>query len=369
MKTLLFPLLLVILAGSPPPESVNREVYLMGTSCRLTVFSGNRTKSLDQLEGLIRILEETERELSTWQEGSALTSLNRQPVGKSFEFKPHICRLMSEIQRWTSETRGAFDPGIGALVRAWGIRKEGRLPSDREIEEVLGLSGMRLYDVNPSGCVIGRTADVLLDCGAFGKGEALDRLISSDPADEFSWLVNLGGQVAVKGVPPGAPAWEVAIAHPLHRDRPALNIRLTSGSLATSGGSERNLKVGTVIVGHILDPRTGRPVNLPGSVSVWHERALFADILSTALYVMGPQEGLTWAEERGLAACYLLAEQNDFEVRATTAFRDRFMPTLRGRNTKSYGLPTTADSETQNPDIPEADPIFAEGNRDNRPFE
>lgn len=369
MKILILPILLVLLADSSAPESVTREVYLMGTSCRLTTFSKDRTKSLNQLERLIRILEETERELSTWQEGSALTSLNRQPVGKSFEVKPDLCRLMSEIQRWASETKGAFDPGIGALIRAWGIRKEGRLPSDHEIKEALDHSGMRLYDINPSSCVIERTGDVLIDCGAFGKGEALDRLASSDPEDEFSWLVNLGGQVVVKGTPPDAPGWEVAISHPLHRHRPALNIRLTSGSLATSGGSERNLKVGTTMVGHILDPRTGRPVDLAGSVSVWHDRALVADILSTALYVMGPQEGIAWAEARGLAACYLLAEQDDFEVRATTAFRDRFMPTPRNGKIGSYGLPIAADSEIQNPGMPEADSIFAEGNRDNRPFE
>jgi thiamine biosynthesis lipoprotein len=69
-------------------------------------------------------------------------------------------------------------------------------------------------------------------------------------------------------------------------------------------------------VGHILDPRTGRPAAFRGSVTVWDRRPLVADILSTALFVMGPDEGIRWAEVRGIAACYLAAGTGG-QVRAT----------------------------------------------------
>ena len=75
-------------------------------------------------------------------------------------------------------------------------------------------------------------------------------------------------------------------------------------------------------VGHIFDPRTGRPATFAGSVTVWHERALAADILSTALYVMGPDIGLRWAEGQGLAACYLIPEGASLRMAATAAFRN-----------------------------------------------
>lgn len=322
MRALLFSLVLVFLSDHGPSQRVTREVYLMGTSCSLTVFSKDRTKSLDQLEHIIRVLEGTERELSTWQEGSILTALNRQPIGKPLEAEPSLCRLISELQHWTSETGEAFDSGIGALINAWGIRIGGRLPSDPEIKEALSQSGMRLYSIDSPDCRITKTADVRIDCGAFGKGEALDRLRSIDSLNEASWLVDLGGQVAVQGIPPGTDGWDVSIAHPRHREKPLLNVRLVSGSLATSGGSERDLKVSGQKASHILDPRSGRPVNFPGSVSVWHESALIADILSTALYVMGPSDGLAWADARGLAVCYLVAAQNSIETKATPAFRD-----------------------------------------------
>ena len=107
---------------------------------------------------------------------------------------------------------------------------------------------------------------------------------------------------------------------------------LASGSLATSGGSVRDVEVGERTIGHILDPRSGRPVSRAESVTVWHPRALVADVLSTALYVMGVDEGLAWAEARELAACFLVPGPagSPAAVQATGAFRERFLTAPAG---------------------------------------
>jgi len=118
--------------------------------------------------------------------------------------------------------------------------------------------------------------------------------------------------------------WGIDIAHPKFRRRPAFQIHLDSGSLATSGGSERNLLVLGQRQSHILDPRSGLPAAFDGSVSVWHESALVADILSTALYVMGPDEGMEWAEKRNVAVCYLFESGSEIKANASRAFRNRF---------------------------------------------
>ncbi len=79
--------------------------------------------------------------------------------------------------------------------------------------------------------------------------------------------------------------------------------------------------VGNRRLGHILDPRTGKPAGFKGSVSVWHEQALIADILSTALYVMGPEKGLSWADGRNVAACFLVPDmEENVEILASQAF-------------------------------------------------
>jgi thiamine biosynthesis lipoprotein len=121
------------------------------------------------------------------------------------------------------------------------------------------------------------------------------------------WMIDLGGQVAVNHDGSGT-GWLIDIAHPQVRERAHLTAIVRRGSLATSGGSERDLIVQGVRVGHILDPRTGRPAPFDGSVTVWHPRALVADILSTALFVMGPDAGLPWARALGLSVCYLIPE-------------------------------------------------------------
>jgi len=133
--------------------------------------------------------------------------------------------------------------------------------------------------------------------------------------------------VTVNGVPPDTGAWPVALAHPRDRERPWLEVAIAEGSLATSGGSERDLSAAGTRIGHILDPRTGRPAAYTGSVTVWHRRGLIADILSTALYVMGPEQGLAFAERHGIAACFLaIGPQGAVDARTSTAFRPLLTP-------------------------------------------
>ena len=167
---------------------------------------------------------------------------------------------------------------------------------------------------------------MLIDVGAFGKGDALDRVWDySVDAGVDGWMIDLGGQIMVRGTPPDTDAWSVDLARPLNRTRPLMTIQLREGSLATSGGSERDMGTGEERIGHILDPGTGYPIRTDSTVTVWHPRALVADILSTALYVMGAEEGFAWAETHGIAATFLIPDGEQVEVRATSLFEETFL--------------------------------------------
>ena len=107
-----------------------------------------------------------------------------------------------------------------------------------------------------------------------------------------------------------------------------IEIFLEEGSVATTGGSERDMVIdANTRIGHVIDPRTGSTVSYPSSVTVWHQDALVADILSTALYVMGPDDALPWAEARGIAAYFLKAnvETGETAHEATLAFTTKFL--------------------------------------------
>jgi thiamine biosynthesis lipoprotein len=287
---------------------------------RLLAWDGSRDTGLARLERALTTLEQTEDELSTWRDGSAITALNRSPVGTPWPAPAAICQMCIVLSEWQRASGGAFDPSIGRLLQAWDIHGRGRIPSTEDLAQARASSGFRHLDFDPARCTVTRRADVAIDVGAFGKGEALDRL--EQRLGDRPWMADLGGQVSVHGDPPGRAGWPVSIGHPLDRQRAYADLTLRAGSLSTSAGSERDLFVGGRRITHILDPRVGGPVTFDGSVTVWHRRGLVADILSTALFVMGPDEGFRWADSRGIAACYLVPDRHgEVSMRATAAFR------------------------------------------------
>lgn len=298
---------------------VDRQVHLMGTVATLTTYAPNRLAGLEQLETFLRILEDAEQELSTWRPDSVLSRLNRHLVGSPFAISNHLSPLFEGILFWQRETGGAFDPAIGSLIEAWGVHDGGRRPEAEELEAARYRSGLDHLRFDARARQLIKDREITIDVGGFGKGEALDRVAEHARQNQSKpFLIDLGGQIMVHGVPPHQKAWRVDVAHPIDRDRPVLSLQLKSGSISTSGGSERDFHVDGDRIGHILDPRTGLPVVSNISVSVWHERALVADILSTALYVMGPDKALAWAQARHILACFLLPSANGkVEIRAT----------------------------------------------------
>ena len=288
-------------------EPIEREVYLMGTSLRIALYEGEREKGLQDLESLIRTVEEAEEQLSTWRPSSELSRINQLEILHPHLLSPSLCELMVRIGDWVRLTGGTFDPGVGPLLKIWGAQSESRLPDPTEITLALEVTGFRHLRVN--GCRIHKTKAVVLDAGAFGKGEALNRALAVAEKNHFGPLsLNFGGQVALRNI-----SSEITLADPVDRSKSSsVVIRIRSGSLATSAQSERK--------GHLLDPRTGYPVEPYGSVTVWHEDALAADILSTALFVMGPKEGYEWATKSRVAACFLISNKGALQVHRTPMF-------------------------------------------------
>ncbi len=312
--------------GGTYPVRIERAVFLMGTYATFVVETVDRQTGLAKLERMVRVIEVTEAELSTWRDDSVLSAVNGQPVGTPLPVPAAICGLFSRIAQWHAATDGAFDPAVGNLIKAWDLRGEGREPDAGEALAALAASGFDKLVLDAESCAVTRRAAVILDAGGFGKGEALDRVREAERDRRGAWFIDFGGQVAVSGESSDGP-WSVGLAHPAQRQKAVLELTLAAGSIATSSGSEQDPDTADGRrIGHIVDPRNGRPVDRTGSVAVWHENAFVADVLSTALFVMGRKEGISWAAERGIAACFLSADPHSGDVafRATPAFKTRF---------------------------------------------
>ena len=182
------------------PVQVERTVHLMGTWATLVVEAADRAAGLEALERMVGVIERTEASLSTWRADSVLGALNRQPVGEPFGLPPALCGLWPRLARWHGLTGGAFDPAVGRLVEAWGLRAGGAVPEPEVVGAARAATGLAHFRFDAGTCRVIRTVDATLDAGAFGKGEALRRLVAVSAGGD-PWMVDFGGQIAVGGGP------------------------------------------------------------------------------------------------------------------------------------------------------------------------
>lgn len=284
--------------GTPPraPREavrIERRLAAMGTVLDLAVAGCDRAAALRASEAAVREIGRVEEEITTWRPGGALDRLNASRPGEAVRLDPELGALLAAVFDWSERTRGAFDPTVLPLVRAWDLRGRGRVPDAREISRALAATGrgqFRLGRATGEGRRL--SADAGIDEGAWGKGYALDRAVAVlRRVGVRNALLDLGGQVSVLG---GA---DVAVADPRDRKRPAATLKVADESVSTSGNSERGLQAGGRRVGHLLDPRTGQPAPDFGSVTVVAPSGLAADVLSTAFFVLGPERGLELSQD------------------------------------------------------------------------
>ena len=283
-------------AAAPPARSsrvaAERRLSVMGTWLSLRVEGSDRASALDASETAVSEIERVETLLSTWRRGGPLDRLNRAAPAEEVPVGSEVAGLLESVLAWRTRTGTAFDPTVLPLVSVWDLRGKGRVPASNEISRALDAIGPGRFFVDASRGVARRLdAAAGIDEGAWGKGYALDRAAAAlRKRGVARATLDLGGQVLVLG------RARIAIADPRDRARVAASVEFADGSVSTSGNSERALDVGGRRVGHLLDPRTGSPAPDFGSATVAADSAFVADILSTAFFVLGPEEGIALSE-------------------------------------------------------------------------
>jgi len=307
--------------------TVERVVVAMGTSLVMTVTAPTRMQALQASEAAVQAIEVVDARLSTWRDDSELARLNRSPVWRGMGLSGALLRDLQTARRWSRKTGRAFDPGVGALVDLYGLRTGGSWPSDQDVWACLPHSSIQeLWVIRNSATR--RKERLRIEEGGFGKGAGLDaaaRAVLS--AGAISATFDFGGQVLHVGEQQSLRVHR--IADPRDRVTPAVAVRVGNGSLATTANSERRLQASGRDFGHILDPRTGRPAADFGSVTVFAETAFAADCLSTALFVMGPEAALVWAEQHDGIEALVIEHHGDtprpppLTARMTSGLRGR----------------------------------------------
>jgi len=275
-------------------ETIIRHLAAMGTALSLTVSAPTRDRALDASEAGVRAVEKAERLLSTWRGDTSLALLNAAAPDVPVTVPPELFALLKRVFEWEKKTGGAFNPAVLPLVTGWGLRTGGRIPDATSLARARAASRAALFAFEESSSSVTR-GDALagIDEGAWGKGWALDKAAAAmRAAGATSGILDLGGQILAFG-----EEISVNIAHPRDRDKTVARLRLADISASTSGNSERGVVVDGRRIGHLLDPRTGTPAPDFGSVTVVALSGLVADVLSTAFFVLGPEQGLALSEQ------------------------------------------------------------------------
>ncbi len=298
MPLLAAALLAARLDYEPVVSTVERRVESMGTTLDLVVRMKYREQALTASEAALTEIQRVEALLTTWKRGGELERIDAAPEGKPVAVSDELVRLLADVFAWTPRTEGAFDATVLPLVRAWGLRAGGRVPTEAELSQARAATGIDRFRIDAAARTVTRlTARAGIDEGAWGKGYGLDRAAKVlAKAGVRSALLDLGGQVYALGSDTSEKPWRVPVADPRDRQRTVVELGLVDRSASTSGDSERSRIVAGRRIGHILDPKTGEPAADFGSVTVIAPTGLVADVLSTAFFVLGPERGLALSE-------------------------------------------------------------------------
>lgn len=270
----------------------HRVWFLMGTTCEATLVTDDSTLARAGFDAAYRELQAVDEAMSLYRPGSELVRVNAGAAAAPVAVSESTWRVLVAARDISEATHGAFDISVKPALDLWGFyRKAERRPSSTSVDSVRALIDWRRVQLDEATRTVRfDTPGMALDLGGIAKGFALDRALEAVAARGIAdALLNLGGQIAARGAPPGSPdGWPLGVRDPVAPDTLAAVVHLLDESIASSGGYERFVVLDGEQYGHIVDPRSAEPVRQVAGGSVIAKEALRADALATALCVLGP---------------------------------------------------------------------------------
>lgn len=283
--------------------------FLMDTSVIVKVYAGSRNEGATLIDAAFAEARRVEQIMEPRTGDGELARMNGDDGAGPYRLSSDLASVLTAALEANSETGGAFDPTIGPVKWLWRFEEGAGLPSHERIVESLSMVGAERVILSGDSLRFS-SPGVMLDLSGVAKGYAVDRMIDvlRDGGAE-AVLVNAGGDIRSFGMKPGEKRWVIGVRHPrLSRTLIMESMGLTA--VATSGDYERYLMVDGVRYHHILDPRTGYPAHECVSVTVWAPNAMRADVMATAVFVMGPERGLAYAERADSVEALIFYERD-----------------------------------------------------------
>jgi thiamine biosynthesis lipoprotein len=296
----------------------------MGSQLQLSAWTADEARAVDTFERVFREFDRLENLLSVWKDGSDVVRMNANAGITPVSVSEDTINVLREAAEGSALTRGKFDITFGALSDIWRFDhdQDNIIPDRQLIETRLTRIDYRAVHVDGTArrAFVGRP-NMRVHLGGIGKGYAVDRAVALLREAGFAdFMIQSGGDLYVAGRNGSAP-WKLAIADPRGAHEPFATLQITDGTFSTSGDYERFFMKDGVRYHHLLDPDFGEPARGCRSVTIVANRALTADVLSTGVFIMGPDEGMKLIERLPDVEGVIVTADN--EVLISTGLRGR----------------------------------------------
>jgi len=307
---------------------------IMGTFAEVTVYSNDEKTAGKAIEGALDEMGRMDRIMSNYKKDSELSRLNRNAVKAPVPCGAELLDVIEKSQYYSELSDGAFDITISPFVALWGFFDEkGHIPPNKEIDRLLPAVSYKNIVISKSvdpkkpSTVFLKNTQTQIDLGAIGKGYAVDKaleIIKKFGIDNA--CVNLGGNIYVLGASAGKNAWKIGVQHPRNKDEILGYLELKNEATATSGDYERFFEIKGNRYSHIINPKTGMPVNGIIAVTIVAPTGTEVDALSTSVFVLGHEKGMELIKKIPNAEAMIAYEEKDGKITIdmTEGFKDKF---------------------------------------------
>jgi FAD:protein FMN transferase len=268
--------------------------YSMGTVLEVTLCGTDTQHGRRTSEALFQTAAHLDTLLTTYSPDSPISHLNAQAGQHSISVPSEVSDILSLSLRYWQLTEGTFDITVGPLMALW--RQANQAPSPIALKTTLQRIGSEKIMLFPEGTAALAHKDMALDLGGIGKGFALDRMVTVLKERQVGHALLDFGQSSqwALGTPPNAEGWRLLVRQP--NGQVAGVITLRNQALSVSGSLGQSFTVDGQRYGHVIDPRTGRPVQRDFLAYIVAPSAAQAEALSKAFLILGESEGTALLE-------------------------------------------------------------------------
>ena len=279
---------------------IKESRFYMGTLFDITVSHSDAKKASEIIDKVFDEIKRIELLTSKFMPDSELSRINQNASENDYPISEEVYNLLKISIQYSKITKGAFDITIGAIQDLWNFDDEdSQIPSSKSILPLLPLVGFKNIMLKKNFHVRLKKNGMKLDLGAIAKGYAVNQGIEILKNNNINnAILNGGGDLKCIGEKKQGSPWKIGVRHPRKPSSIIATLKGNNQSIATSGDYQNFFVKNKVRYHHLLNPETGWPAIGMQSATIISDDAMLADVMATAVFVMGPERGIAFIESQ-----------------------------------------------------------------------